>query len=159
MIKYNRNMIDSLKSLKTSHENFLDKIMMIWPEFCEIKGFVLLKKDKDIYEDLDVDRILSFYHDRTGFEASYNELRIEDYFDWCIGKPIEGLAMAVKLSEIWGCKLKKDFPNYKFCIIIGYDDSFTTIRFHKFRDDEYSWISIDDLDDYKEESIALRIIE
>jgi len=159
MIKYNKNMIDSLKSLETSQGKSLDKIMLIWPEFYEVKGFVLLKKNKDIDKELDADKILSLYHDRTGFEASYNEFRIEDYFEWCIGKPIDGLAMAIKLSEIWGLKLKKEFPDYKFYIIMSYDGSFTTIRFHKYRDDEDSWISINELDDYKEESIALRVIE
>ncbi|NRT79273.1 hypothetical protein [Clostridium beijerinckii] len=159
MLKYNKNMIDCLKSIEISHQDFSDKIMRIWPEFFEIKGFVLLKKNKDNFENLDEKKILSTYYDRTGFEASYNEFRIEDYFDWCIGRPIEGLAMAVKLSEIWECKLKRDFPSYKFHIIIGFDGKYTTIRFHKIRDEEDCWIELDDLDGYNDESIAVRIVE
>ncbi|GLC30954.1 hypothetical protein [Clostridium omnivorum] len=159
MLKYNKNMMNCLNSIEISHQDFLGKIIRIWPEFYEIKGFVLLKKHKDTVEELDEDKIISVYYDRTGFEASYNEFRIEDYFDWCIGKPMEGLALAVKLSEIWECKLKRDFPNYKFHIIMGFDGNYTTIRFHKFRDEEGSWIALDDLDDYKEKSIAVRIVE
>ena len=157
MLRYNKKMENSLKCFETSHD-FLDKIIMIWPEFVEMEGFVLLKKDKDT-EELNVEKILSLYRNRTGFEASYNEFRIEDYFDWCIGKPLEGLEMAVKLSEIWECKLKRDFPYYKFHIIISYDENFTTIRFYKSREEECNWVAIDNLDAYKEECIAVRIVE
>ncbi|NFH70231.1 hypothetical protein FC960_13115 [Clostridium botulinum] len=66
-------------------------------------------------------KILLAYYDRTEFEASYNEFRIEDYFDWCVGKPMEGLALAIKLSEIWEYKLKSEFLSYKFHIIMGFD--------------------------------------
>ncbi|WP_252244565.1 MULTISPECIES: hypothetical protein [unclassified Clostridium] len=159
MIKYNKNMMECLRSIEISHKDFLDKIMRIWPEFLEIKGFVLLKKCNDTVKKLDEKRVLSVYYDRTGFEASYNEFRIEDYFDWCIGKPTEALALAVKLSEIWEYKLKSEFPSYKFHIIIGFDGDFTTIRFHKLRDEESSWIAVDNLDEFKGQSIAVRIIE
>ncbi|WP_252230301.1 MULTISPECIES: hypothetical protein [unclassified Clostridium] len=67
--------------------------------------------------------------------------------------------MAVKLSEIWEYKLKSEFPSYKFHIIIGFDGDFTTIRFHKLRDEESSWIAVDNLDEFKGQSIAVRIIE
>ncbi|GAB6087304.1 hypothetical protein [Alkaliphilus crotonatoxidans] len=159
MLKCNKNMMDCLNRVELFHQDFLDKIMRIWPEFFEIKGFVLLKKYKDTIEELDEEKILSVYYDKIGFEASYNEFRIEDYFDWCIGKPLEGLVMAVKLSEIWECKLKRDFPNYKFHIIIGFDGEYTTIRFYKLRDEEDSWIALDDLEEYKENAIAVRIVE
>lgn len=159
MIKYNKNMRDCLNSIEISHKEFLEKLMRIWPDFFEVKGFVLLKKDNDTFKELDENKILSIHYDRTGFESSYNEFRIEDYFDWCIGKPMEGLALAVKLSEIWEYKLKKDFPTYKFHIIIGFDGDFTTIRFHKLRDEESSWIALDNLEEFKEQSIAVRIIE
>jgi hypothetical protein len=158
MLRYNKNMEYSLNSIKISHENFLKKIIMIYPEFIEKEGFILLQKGIDTDDKLDVDRILSLYHDKTGFEASYNEIRVEDYFDWCIEKPLEGLAIAFKITDIWECKLKSDFPNYKFCIIIGFDGNFTTIRFHKYREEEGNWVSLDNLDSYKEESIAVRIV-
>ncbi|ACD21845.1 hypothetical protein FDE76_07605 [Clostridium botulinum] len=159
MIKYNKNMMDFLNRIDIYHKDFLDKIMRRWSEFFEIKGFVLLKKYKDTVEELDENKILSVYYDRTGYEASYNEFRIEDYFDSYIGKPMDGLALAIKLSEIWEYKLKRDFPSYKFHIIIGFDGNFTTIRFHRFRDEEGSWIALDNLDEYNGESIAVRIVE
>ncbi|SEJ49895.1 hypothetical protein SAMN05660742_1092 [Propionispira arboris] len=159
MLQYNKNMVKNLTSIEIYHQDFLDKMMRIWPEFLEVKGFVLLKKNKGDFEELDENKILSIYYDRTGFEASYNEFRIEDYFDWCIEKPIENLALAIKLSEIWECKLKRDFPSYKFHIIIGFDGKFTTIRFHKLRDEEGSWIALENLDDYKNNSIAVRVVE
>lgn len=162
MLKYNKNMINCLKSIVTFHQNFLDKIMRLWPGFIEIKGFVLLRKydeTREQLEEIDVDKALSVYYDRTGFEASYNEFRIEDYFDRSIDNPLEGIAIAIKLSEIWELKLKKDFPHYMFHIIIGFDGEYTTIRFHKLRDEESTWIDLDDLDSYKKEAIAVRIIE
>ncbi|MCE5286597.1 MAG: hypothetical protein LLG02_12220 [Pelosinus sp.] len=159
MLKCNKNMLESLTNIETSHQEFLNKLVRIWPEFLEIKGFVILKKYNNTIEELDEDKILSVYYDKTGFEASYNEFRIEDYFDWSIGKPMEGLALAVKLSEIWECKLKREFPSYKFHIIVGFDGNYTTIRFHKLRDEEGSWIALEDLDEYKGNSIAVRIVE
>lgn len=158
MIKYNRNMEEKLISIETTYQDASDKMIRLWPEFLEVKGFVLLKKNNDAFEKLDEEKILSIYYDRTDFEASYNEFRIEDYFDSYIGNPMEGLILAVKLSEIWEYKLKRDFPNYKFHIIIGFDDNYTTIRFHKLREEEGSWIALDNLDEYKGKSIAVRIV-
>lgn len=56
--------------------------MHIWlcPEFIEVDECILVKREE--YEiKLDINRILSVYFDRTGFEASYNEFRLEDYYE------------------------------------------------------------------------------
>ncbi|NFS29615.1 hypothetical protein FDF12_10370 [Clostridium botulinum] len=58
MIKYNKDMIGCLHSIEISHKDFSDKIMRIWPEFLEIKGFVLLKKCNDIVKKLDEKNII-----------------------------------------------------------------------------------------------------
>lgn len=158
MIKYNKNMRICLDSIQKSNKDFEDKVMRIWPEFIEIEGFILLKKDDNISKKFNKKKILSAYYDETAFEASYNEFRIEDYFDWCIKDAEQGLILGNKLSEIWEFKLKKCFPNYKFHIIIEFDGKFTTIRFYRLRKNEDSWISLNDLDEYNK-SIAIRIIE
>ncbi|WP_252223733.1 MULTISPECIES: hypothetical protein [unclassified Clostridium] len=60
MIKYNKNMIECLRSIEISHKDFLDKIMRVWPEFLEIKGFVLLKKCNDTVKKLDEKKYYQF---------------------------------------------------------------------------------------------------
>jgi hypothetical protein len=159
MLKYNKKMEGYIRSIEgTINEENIERLEMLGPTYYETNGFILIRKGDDLGE-LNIDKILSVFHDRTDFEASHNEFRIEDYFNEFISKPIDGLGLALKLSEIWEYKFRKDFPYYSFHIIISYDENYTTIRFHKFREEEGSWIQVNKLEGYKYEGVALRIVE
>lgn len=126
-------------------------------EFYEIEGCVLRNKGEKV-ERLNIDKILCVYNDRTGYEASFNEVRINDYIEELHYGPVEGLALALRIIEDWENRLKQCFPNYTFHIIVVFDDEYTTVRFYKFRNEEGSWIDIDNLDGYSGESVLVKIV-
>lgn len=89
--------------------------------------------------------------DRTGNEAFFNKIQIEDYlgtkndeFDYFI----QGIGFSILLYE----KLKKSYL-CSFKVIFSFDGCFTNVTFHKVRDRE-NWLS-DDLDNFKLESVLV----
>lgn len=125
--------------------------------FCEIEGCILRNKGTQI-GSFNIERILRAYNDRTGYEASYNEVRINDYVEDFKHGPIEGLALALRVMADWKNQLKKCFPNYTLHIVVVYDGEFTTLRVYKFREEDGSWIAIDNLDGYNSEAVMVMVI-
>ena len=71
--------------------------------------------------------------------------------------PLEGLQFAKKLMEMWATKLKLEFPQYKFSVILTFQDDDTIVRFHRLRDEETQWINIDKIEDYQEGVIVMTV--
>ncbi|GAP68175.1 hypothetical protein BA6E_102173 [Bacteroidales bacterium 6E] len=88
-------------------------------------------------------------NDKTGNEAFYNKILIDDYSDEIENIEhcyfFEGIAFAKKMAH---CFLKE-----KFYFYVLYDNNFCTFTFHKQREGEY-WL-VEDLDKYKEDAIVL----
>ena len=159
MIKVNKNMEKILKNINFEEENIikidlneLEKI--IDPNIIYVHNCAILDLDnKIIKKNIDFDFIIKRFGDRVGYEASRNEIRVNDYI-------IEGtfnsiVKLSFKIINILKYKLKLQYPNNKFCIIFTSDKEYVTLRFYKIREDEKPWLNEKDLDGYIDEAIMV----
>lgn len=159
MIRANKNMIDLLEKEKIKKEELIKinadnlyKIML--PNFKEVHDCIIIDNNSEIkLENVNFKRILSMFRDRTGYEASCNEIRINDYIDY--SDEIAVLQLSKIIMDTWKYKLKTKYPQYKFCIIISFSNGYVTMRFHVVRENESSWLKAD-LDEYKDEAIMVQ---
>lgn len=127
--------------------------LLLWPEFKEVNGCILLNLlENGVPNKINIDKVIEIYGDFTAYECSYNEIRLNDYIDYPIGKGISVLKFALKLQKIWTTKIKLQYPKYKFCFIVSYDGEFVILRFHKVRKEERLFLT-DDLESYLQEGI------
>lgn len=137
--------------IKINTDN-LSKIMI--PNLKEVHNCIIIDMNNEINEEnINFKRILSMFKDRTGYEASCNEIRINDYIEYY--NPIAVLQFAEIIMDTWRYKLKMDYPQYKFCIILNFSEEYVTIRFHIIRENESSWLKAD-LDKYEHEAIMVQ---
>ena len=94
--------------------------------------------------------------DKTGYEASNTETRINCYFENEISM-ITGTQIALMVIEVWALKLKQMEPNSKFCFIMCSGEDHVEIRFHKVRNDEIKWLA-DDIESYKDDAVGYVVI-
>lgn len=159
MRKVNQNMKRILKNINNKKENIikidlneLEKI--INPNIIEVHDCVILDlENRIVKQNIDFDFILKRFGDRVGYEASRNEIRVNDYI-------IEGsfnsiVRLSFKIIEILKYKLKLRYPNDKFCIVFSSDKEYVTLRFYKIRENENSWLNEKDLDRYVDEAIMV----
>lgn len=159
LIRTNKNMIDLLEKAKIKKEGVikintdnLSKIMS--PNFKEVHDCIIIDMNNEIkVENLNFKRILSMFRDRTGYEASCNEIRVNDYIDY--SDEIAVLQLAEIIMDTWKYKLKTEYPQYRFCIILSFTEGYVTMRFHVIRENEISWLKAD-LDEYKDEAIMVQ---
>ncbi|CAM2897755.1 hypothetical protein HAHI6034_01790 [Hathewaya histolytica] len=124
------------------------------PNFKEVHDCIIIDMNNEInVENVNFKRILSMFRDRTGYEASCNEIRINDYIDY--SDEIGILQLAEIIVDTWKYKLKIEYPQYKFCIILSFREGYVTMRFHVIRENENSWLKAD-LDEYKNEAIMVK---
>lgn len=162
MIKMNKKMEAKIQktkncicSLSTINLSILERIL--FPEFKEVEGCFLARlTENHIPEKINLDMVMRVYGDRTGYEASRNELRINDYINYTEDEKYSVLAFALQLIESWSLKLKADFPHYEFNLILSCDDEYVTLRFHRYRNVELGWLE-DNLESY-DEAILLRYV-
>ena len=65
--------------IKMSTDN-MPKILT--PNFIEVYNCIIIDTNNEIKaENIDFERILLMFQDRTGYEASCNEVRLNDYID------------------------------------------------------------------------------
>lgn len=121
-------------------------------EFCDnyllktkiIRDCIIYDQEGDLSEEkINFERILQFYGDWTGYEASCNEIRITDYLD--LNK--KNIGNILDIFNYLKKGLLNMYPNRKFCIIISIDEPDITLRFHTYRKEEEIWIS-EDLESY-----------
>lgn len=71
------------------------------------------------------------------------------------------LSIAMNVLEVWGNKLKEDFPNRKFCLYLSVteDPFFLNLRFHTYREETgFIWGKGINGIDKIEQPVMLRII-
>ncbi|NRT61815.1 hypothetical protein B0P06_004282 [Clostridium saccharoperbutylacetonicum] len=95
------------------------------------------------------------FGDRTGYEASCNEIIINYYIDDLDDNII--IQTGKIIMDSWKEKLKEKYPKYQFSIILSFNKGYCTIRFHKIREDEDRWLE-SDLDKYENEAIIVEEI-
>ncbi|KHD36729.1 hypothetical protein NL50_09405 [Clostridium acetobutylicum] len=159
LIRTNRNMIDLLEKSKIKKEeaikiNIDNLSKIITPNFKKVHDCIIVDIDNEIkVENVNFKKILAMFKDRTGYEASCNEIRINDYIDY--SDEIAVLQLGKIIMNTWKYKLKTEYPQYSFSIILSFSEGYVTMRFHVIRENESSWLNTD-LDEYKDEAIMVQ---
>lgn len=161
MILKNREMERVIAVINESEEprhNLSELSYVIWPEFIEVSECILMKQNTENPKELNMDHIYRMFGDRTGFEASDSHVHMMDLAKEFELQPLEGVKFALKLLEIWECKLKRDFPQYRFVLILSFDGQDSILRFHRNREEEGSWLNNNDLDGYENTAILVKYV-
>ncbi|NOW04336.1 hypothetical protein [Clostridium beijerinckii] len=160
MIKINEKMKELLKKVEKLEieteikADELAKIMFV--NFKEVYNCIIIDMNNTIKEEsINFQRILSMFGDRTGYEASCNEIRINDYINYSDEGTV--IQLGKLILNAWKDKLKTEYPEYNFCIIFSFSNGFGTMRFHVIREDESRWLE-SDLNKYKDEAIIVEEI-
>lgn len=136
----NSNYID--KSLKISLQNVQE---IMWPKFYKKNGCIFINKSS-LFNQFQTD------NDLSKIEADENEFPINGYLEIKKNTPkLEIVKFGLMLVEMWGCKLKNEFPDSKFHIIFSFSERYGNLRFYKIRDNDFGnliCLDLDNLDSY-----------
>lgn len=158
LIKTNKKMKELLKQAEKINDCVkmtTDNMTKLFnPHIVEVHDSVILDLDREIEpEKINFERILLMFQDRTGYEASCNEIRINDYVD-CI-EEIAILKTAITIMNIWKNCLLLEYSQYRFCLILNFSEGYATLRFHVLREDEHPWLK-SDIEEYIDEALLVQ---
>lgn len=145
-----KNLINDLFLYQDSDATLqLNQLLMVLnPIIKNVQGCLIIDNNNEIEaEKVNFERLLKIHGDATCYEASNNEIRINDFVD---GDSIDVkgiLTLGFNILEVWSNRLKRDYPDGKFCLIITCENESVTLRFHQIRDDESGWLA-EDLEQY-----------
>ena len=98
---------------------------------------IIIREDKNTLKNkLDREDIIKTYGNISNFEDFVNHLHITDIIDCSL---MQTLKYGIIIKDILKNKLKIDFPEEKFIIVLacdGKEKKNTCIRFHKYRKNE-----------------------
>lgn len=127
------------------------------PPFKKVKDCIIIATESADELELHLDSVVrEVYGDKTGYEASCTETRINCYFENDISE-ITGVKIALIVLEVWAMRLKKMDPESNFCLIMCSDEDHVEIRFHKVRTEEDGWL-LDDIEAYKDGAVGYVIV-
>jgi len=127
----------------------LDSLRALFsPRFIRVHDCIIISDNDIVLSDEKFDKVIHMFTDRTGYEASNTDTRINDYFENLEMPFNEAVVIAVMAINIWSNELKFIEPTAKFCFVIGCSDMYVTIRYHKFRKNEGLWLS-ENLEEYE----------
>ena len=129
---------------------------LFFPPLKKVKDCVIISEKPVGKLEAAFDKALEMYMDKTGYEASNTETRLNSYFEKNISMEM-GTKMALMVLEIWSLQLKNIEPHSKFCLILSCDEEYVEIRFHKIHPGEKMWLD-ENLEDYPEEAIGYAIV-
>lgn len=158
----NRRMKELLQSISNSiHKeeirwNIQQMNKLFCPSFQKVKDCMIITEKNVCELEKVFDSIIETYTDKTGYEASNTETRINYYIENEISVETS-IQIAFMVIGIWALRLKQLEPESKFCFIICSDEDFVEIRFHKVRDNENLWLE-EDIESYQDEAIGYTII-
>lgn len=129
---------------------------LLCPSFQKVRDCIIIT-EKDVNKiEKNFSNVIKMYMDKTGYEASNTETRINYYFQNEISI-VTGIQIALMVIEIWALRLKQMEPNSAFCFIVFSNEEYVEIRFHKVRNDERRWLD-EDLEKYEDEAVGYVII-
>ena len=127
------------------------------PPFRKVKDCIIISKESaDKLEPYLESVVQEVYGDKTGYEASNTETRINCFFENEISE-ITGVKIALIVLEVWAMRLKEMDPESDFCLIMCSDEERVEIRFHKVRSEEDGWL-LDDIETYKDGAVGYVIV-
>ena len=147
---YEHPCVESLKF------NFSELHDLFFPKFKKVKDCVIIAEESVDELEMTFDRVMKTYFDKTEYEVSNTDTRIDCYFEDKVSV-VTRIQVALITLEIWTLKLKQMEPDSKFCLIMYGNEDRVEIRFHKVRDNEISWLS-DNLEGYKGDAVGYVIV-
>lgn len=154
-----KKLLNSISNLSAEDEfkmRFVQLKKLFFPPFKQVKDCILIsEKPVDKLEDT-FDKAVEMHMDKTGYEASSTETRINCFFENSISIEL-GAKIALMVLEVWRLQLKNMEPQSKFCLIMFCDEDHVEIRFHKIHENEKMWLN-EDLESYKDGAIGYVMI-
>ena len=136
--------------------NFSELYDLFFPEFKKVKDCVIISKKSVNELEMFFDRAIKMYFDKTDYESSHTETRIDCHFEGKVSM-MAGTQIALIALEIWALRLKQMEPDSKFCLIMYGNEDRVEIRFHKVRENEIKWLA-DDLEGYQGDAVGYVIV-
>ena len=142
--------LDSLIKIESINNFIIDFSKLesiIFPKFIEWDGCVLLSQERDIVLP---SHFLpnQFTSDRTAFEADYNHIHLNDFFDEVISSDVI-LNIGTKILQVWAAVLYKQYNGRrKFMLILSCDGEEVVLRFYTLRENEVPWLDTSKLESY-----------
>lgn len=112
---------------------------------------IITEKDTEMLE-AEFNNTIEMYTDKTEYEVSNTETRINSYFKNKITMET-GVQIALMVIEFWALKLKEVEPDSQFRFVLSCKKDSVEIRFHKVRKYETAWL-LEDFERYKDEAIG-----
>lgn len=154
-----KNLLEHISEGQDAKKLILDSYQLkelLVPSFQRVKDCIIISKSSIDKLEVAFDEMLNIYMDKTGYEASNTETRINCYFENEISV-VTGTQIALIVFEIWALQLKQLEPDSKFCLIMCSDENRVEIRFHKIHDGESMWL-LEDLEYYEDEAVGYALI-
>lgn len=150
-----RELLKKAEQMNGSIEMNTDNMAKIlYPYISEVHDSVIIDINKEIDpEKVNFEKVLLMFQDRTGYEASCNEIRINDYVD-CPDE-IAILKTAIIIMNVWKNRLLLEYSKYKFCLILSFSDGYATLRFHVLRKNEHPWLK-KDIEEYIDTALLVQ---
>ena len=122
--------------------NYQEALTAVLSETKLVHDCVLCDPRGDLLDEpINIEWIIKIHGDLTGFEASVNEIVLN-----------ENSFSSAEISEMAQFLLKglrQKYPSRSFCIIISIDNQNAVIRFHTAREEETMWCDMN-LENYNE---------
>lgn len=150
----NNQMKDYLKDVNPDESK--QHIDPIWTSFTSWDDCILLERNLRNVK-LPNNFSATYFHDRTSLEADINHVHLNTIFKQDENS-IVILRFALTILDIWERKLEKDYPERNFHLILSYDGEEVVLRFYSLREHEPSWVDVENLENYKEEGLLVRIV-
>lgn len=132
--------------------NLLD---LFKPNIKNINECIIIDNNNEIdIARINFSRLMKMHGDRTGYEATSNEIRINDLIPKAKFKEV--LTLAIYTLEQWELLFRSEYPSRKFYLILSCDSEFVTIRFHQIWQEESPWL-VDDIEKYNQ-AIAYKML-
>lgn len=122
-VSYNHGVISTNNLSSDLYFTFLD---MCWPEFIEFNNMVFIKDSYEVRQDIVLDKSKNaqekeYWTNLLCIDGLFNDDIDEDKLDF----------LSKKLAESWKAKLKQDFPNREFNIIVVNDADDVAVSFQQ----------------------------
>ncbi len=140
IIRANLKMINFLSTIKNDqiHDELNAVINSIISNVKLIKNCTIYDTDNITDEDVNLDTVLKYVGDLTGYEMGCNEFRFENTGD------IPFLTVATYFLS----QLKKKFAERIFVVYVLVENDVFFVRFHTFRKNEGIWLN-ENLEQYE----------
>ena len=130
---------------------------LFFPSFRQVKDCIIISDSPVDKLEKAFDQVVKMmYMDKTGYEASNTETRINCYFENYISMEL-GTKIALMALEVWILQLKSMEAQSNFCLIMSCNEDHVEIRFHKMHENEKMWLD-EELENYKDGAVGYVIV-